>query len=498
MNAASRPAFEYDDVQGLACFGYGKLTEACYYLLRIADLNAAREWLSAAPVDDATTKVPPPETALQLAFTAAGLRALRVPEDVLGGFSAEFVSGVAGHESRSRRLGDVDANAPANWAWGVGDAEPHVLIALFAQESKLDAFASTLRTGLWSQAFVEISCLDTSNLDNHEPFGFRDGISQPDIDWGRKRELRGNKPSYGDTIAVGELLLGYPNEYDRYTERPLVEPGGAADLLAAAEDDPSKRDVARNGTYLVLRDLRQDVRGFWSFAQTEELASAFVGRTTEGEPLVPAAPGPIEGITKRNPSDPENNFTYEGDRDGTRCPYGAHIRRTNPRNGDFPAVPSGPVETVAQMLGFRKSAFHDDLISSVRFHRILRRGREYGEELPPEKARLPGPDGEKPRGLRFVCLNANIGRQFEFLQNAWIASDSFNAMTGESDPLLGNRGPAPGGRATDTFVLNRERSARRRVTGLPRFVTVTGGAYFLLPGLRSLRYLLRVGAEGTK
>ncbi len=29
---------------------------------------------------------------------------------------------------------------------------------------------------------------------------------------------------------------------------------------------------------------------------------------------------------------------------------------------------------------------------------------------------------------------------------------------------------------------------RRRVSGLPQFVTVRGGAYFFLPSLRALRY----------
>jgi hypothetical protein len=29
---------------------------------------------------------------------------------------------------------------------------------------------------------------------------------------------------------------------------------------------------------------------------------------------------------------------------------------------------------------------------------------------------------------------------------------------------------------------------RRRVSNLPQFVTVRGGAYFFLPGLRALRY----------
>jgi deferrochelatase/peroxidase EfeB len=150
------------------------------------------------------------------------------------------------------------------------------------------------------------------------------------------------------------------------------------------------------------------------------------------------------------------------------------------------------------MLGFRKSAFHDDLTSSVRFHRILRRGREYGPGLTPADAQLPPPANDPPRGLRFVCLNANIGRQFEFLQNAWIASDFFNGLVGEADPLLGNREPGLAGESTDAFVLNRAHRARRRVPALPQFVTVTGGAYFFLPSLRGLRYFAQAGEEGSQ
>jgi deferrochelatase/peroxidase EfeB len=499
MNAtAAGSAVEYDDVQGIVRFGYKHLTEARYLLLRVADARAARAWLGAAPVATSATATTLPDTALHVAFTAEGLRALDVPEEVVGAFSAEFVSGIAGHESRSRRLGDVGGNAPVHWIWGVGGGEPHVLVALFAAPGKVDALASSLRGEPWNAAFAQIACLDTSDLGGVEPFGFTDGISQPAIDWECVRPLRGNKPRYGNLVAIGEFLLGYPNEYDCYTERPLVDPGGAAALLPPAAEDSSRRDVGRNGTYLVLRDLRQDVRGFWSFAQSDDLASAFVGRRRNGDPLVPPATAPIEGSGKTTPGTPENNFTYAGDPQGVLCPFGAHIRRANPRTGDFPTVPSGPIATAAAMLGLAGSAFHDDLTSSVRFHRILRRGREYGSGLSPQEARAPAPAGEPPRGLRFVCLNANIARQFEFLQNAWISNDSFDGLIGESDPLLGDREPAPGGRATDSFVANRKDAARRRIAGLPRFVTVTGGAYFFLPGLRSLRYLLSFGTEGAK
>jgi deferrochelatase/peroxidase EfeB len=498
MSGEQRGAVELGDVQGIVHYAHNQLTDACYFLLRIAEPEAARAWLRSAPVTSAAATSPLPRTALQIAFTAPGLRALGVPESVVSQFSPEFVSGIAGDENRSRRLGDTGADAPRNWAWGTNGREPHVLAALFADAGTLDVFAGTVQTDEWSRAFDPIACLDTSNLGGFEQFGFTDGISQPDIDWPQERKLSGDKPRYGNTVALGEFLLGYRNEYDCYTERPLVSSGGVNDLLAPAEDDPSKRDVGRNGTYLVLRDLRQDVRAFWSFAKSEELASALVGRRTNGDPLVPLAATPIEGIGTTPQALSQNNFTYADDPDGTRCPFGAHIRRANPRNADFPEPPSGSIDTVVEMLGLRQAAFHDDLTSSVRFHRVLRRGREYGPRLTPSDAQTPAPENDPPRGLRFLCLNANITRQFEFLQNAWIASDSFNGLIGEADPLLGNRESGPGGRATNAFVLNRVRAARRRITGLPRFVTVTGGAYFFLPGLRTLRYFVQAGVEGVQ
>lgn len=475
-------AVDYADVQGIVRFAHKHLTDAAYLLLKVADPHAARAWLRDAPVTSAIEVSPLPSSALQVAFSASGLHALGVPPGVVAQFSPEFLAGIAGDANRSRRLGDLGANAPKNWAWGTEDRVPHLMLALFAQQGTLDTVAATLRTPLWSRAFDQIAELSTSNLNGVEQFGFTDGISQPEIDWERSRTLRGDKPQYGNVIALGEMLLGYPNEYDCYTERPLLSPGGVNDLLSAAEDDPTQRDLGRNGTYVVLRDLRQDVRGFWSFAKTEALASAFVGRRRNGDPLVPA------GAT-------QNDFTYEADPGGTQCPFGAHIRRSNPRNGDFPTPPSGPISTALAMLGFQKAAFHDDLTSSVRFHRILRRGREYGPPLAPPDATLPAPPGDPARGLRFLCVNANIGRQFEFLQNAWLSSATFNGLVGESDPLLGNREPGPDGRATDTFVMNRPDAARTRFDAVPQFVTVTGGAYFFLPSLSALRYICHAGEE---
>ena len=91
-------------------------------------------------------------------------------------------------------------------------------------------------------------------------------------------------------------------------------------------------------------------------------------------------------------------------------------------------------------------------------------------------------------GCYFICLNANISRQFEFIQNAWLISARFDGMSGEADPLLGNREPMPAGHPTDGFTLPQPNGISRTIAGLPTFITVRGGAYFFLPGLRALRY----------
>jgi deferrochelatase/peroxidase EfeB len=205
--------------------------------------------------------------------------------------------------------------------------------------------------------------------------------------------------------------------------------------------------------------------------------------------LVPIQSEPIPGTDSDSVA--RNQFTYETDAIGARCPFGAHVRRTNPRNSDFPERRIGALRKLAIMLGFGPKGFYDDITSSVRFHRILRRGREYGSELLPEDALQHPPPNESPRGLHFICLNANISRQFEFLQNAWIANTKFSGVTGESDPLLGNRESLPGCPITGNFTIPVDGELRRRVSGLPQFVTVRGGAYFFLPSLRALQYLAR-------
>src|SRR5271169_1121494 len=337
---------DYGDVQGLVRFGFGKMTEACYLLLRIKDAASAREWLKKTQgnITTAEEKKSPPQTALQLAFTREGLEELQVPASVIAGFSLEFKSGIAGEENRSRRLGDTGANSPEHWRWGASDNVPHAVVMLFAEPGLLEGWKQSIQDQSWNTAFDEIACLPTTDMGGVEPFGFIDGISQPELDWEHARKVASNcdQLKYGNVVCLGEFLLGYPNEYGRFTDRPLLDPQdrGSEELLPAA-DQADKKDLGLNGTFVVMRQLEQDVRGFWQFLDKAsasdkdvryKLAEAFVGRAySNGAPLVPLSETPIPGVgsvgndSKRKQDSERNQFTYDSDVDGSRCPFGAHI-----------------------------------------------------------------------------------------------------------------------------------------------------------------------------
>jgi len=460
-------ALESADVQGIVARAYPELEAATYLPLSIGDAAAARRWLGsvAGAVTPATER--PEAVALNLALTGSGLARLGLAEEVLRMFSMPFLEGLA-VGPRSRALGDVGPDAPARWAWG-GPREPEVdaILMLYARD---DAALATLveehGRALADHGLSVLVRLETSHVGGHEPFGFRDGISQPIVEGLSKSGPEAN------TVRNGEFVLGYPNEYGLYTDRPTLDPGADPEGVLPRDPQGSGRaDLGRNGSYLVFRQLAQDVAGFWSFldgatrddrgegdaGRRRALAAKIVGRWPDGAPLA-LAPEDDPALATAN------DFGYHReDPHGLRCPIGAHVRRSHPRDSLDPSP--GSAESIA--VGKR--------------HRILRRGRKYGPPLSEEEALARASGGEDERGLHFICLNGNIARQFEFIQHTWQSNPNFAGLYGEPDPLVATAGGA-------TFTIPGD-PVRRRVTGVPSFVSVRGGAYFFLPGLRALRYL---------
>jgi hypothetical protein len=343
-----------DDIQRLLGFGHKYYTDTAFLLLRVIDRQAACAWLAQAPVAGAASVDPLPQTILRLALTSPGRRALGVPASVVDAFSAEFVTGLGSGASQGRRLGDVESKYPAAWYWGTGERVPHVLVMLYAMPGRLPDWQRRITTEC-AAGFRVIDCLAGSDMSGHEPFGFADGLSQPELDWGRRRLPRDETRSkYDNLCCLGEFLLGYPNGYSGYTDRPLLDPAREAQrLLPRAEDAPAQADLGRNGSYLVIRQLEQDVAGFLRWlderaggdaTRRESLAVTMVGRTLDGKPLAEFRGGDL------------NDFNFDADPDGLRCPIGAHIRRSNPRSADLPPGDNQGLSLLLRTLGLDASA----------------------------------------------------------------------------------------------------------------------------------------------
>ena len=303
--------------------------------------------------------------------------------------------------------------------------------------------------------------------DRREHFGFADGISQAGVE-GSGHSARGGE----EQVEAGEFVLGYENAYGKLPFVPNAAPAlDSAGALADCEAEGQRRALGRNGTYLVARQLSQDVFGFWNAmrkaAQAEHdastaadravyLAAKCVGRWPSGAPLVTCPEQDDASCGNRN------DFGYFlRDRHGERCPVGAHIRRANPRDSLEP-----------------------DPFSSKKVvdrHRIIRRGRSFGPYI--DKPWLIERDDGQERGLFFVCINANIRRQFEFIQQTWINNPKFGGLYDERDPLVGAKDGEGG-----AFSIP-GKPVRRRIEDLPSFTTVRGAEYFFLPSVRALKFL---------
>jgi Dyp-type peroxidase family len=416
------------DLQGNILCGYGrKYAHGVFVFFRIESPRAFRRWLG-AHLGSITTAEPweeKPISTLNVALSFKGLRAVGLPDEVLDTFPDDFRHGM---EARSRRLGDTGESDPGRW-----DTRLKGLHGVLTSVARAPAARSERRRELEAgarDAGLAVVCAQDTDVskDGREHFGFVDGISQPAIDdpdagpWKRPGDV---------PVKPGEFVLGYMDE------------GG---VIA-----PEPARIGASGSYMVVRKLEQDVGGLWDFIGAEAgpdrmewLAAKLVGRWPDGTPLVqsPHVPG------GRADDDDQhrrrlNDFTYTGDPDGYRCPIGAHIRRANPR---------------------------DSLDREWRFtnrHRIIRRGMPY----------TANDDREKP-GLMFVCYQASIKRQFEFVQSQWMGDGNAFGLGSDPDFIAG---PVAGKMTIQ--------GTPPRFVPMRRFVTTRGGDYFFAPGIAALRHL---------
>ncbi len=477
---------ELNDIQGIVISGYGHLPWSAYLFLQFQDPAAGRRWIEGLSSRITTARwqhgnlVVKPMSAINLALTAAGLRKLGMKPETLNTFAQEFEQGMAAG-SRSRRIGDKGASDPAYWEFGgrepPAQGDIHALLILQATQHdqdnpklpSLNAMCVNFEHEFAQYAIEEVVSprhVLKQFADGKEHFGFRDSIAQPMIAGSPNTRSHAQK-----SIKAGEFILGYQNEYGVLPQSPVVRKAeDTTNLLHDHEPDKDLgevKDFGRNGTYLVLRKLAQDVAAFRRFlreqCETEDgrrlLAAKFVGRWEGGAPLVLA-----------DHDDPtlstENDFGYaETDFQGLRCPMGAHIRRANPRDA------------------FVGSA--EESVRVVNRHRLIRRGVPYGPRLAPDIYQ----DDGVPRGLLFICLNADIERQFELVQQDWINSPKFGGAYTDADVVAGANDPASSRISSQrTFTIPAE-PVRRRILNIPRFITTRGGAYFFLPSIRGLRFL---------
>ena len=344
---------------------------------------------------------------------------------------------------------------------------------MIAGEEEINKHTRLLREEFEQYGLKQVFLLDGETFpEGREHFGFRESIAQPAIIGSGVIGIR------NDNIEPGEFIMGYKNEYDVYPDTPLLkESQGNVQMLPDDPEGSGYKDLGRNGTYFVLRQLKEDVDGFWNFLneksknedgtvnveESTKLAAKMMGRWPGGAPLV-KFPDKDPGII----SD-DNDFAYtDTDELGLKCPFGSHIRRTNPRDN---FEETGPSES----------------LRLTRKHRIIRRVRSYGETFT-GSATHHTPNDEV--GILFGCFNADISRQFEFIQYTWANYPKFKQLYSDPDPFIGVReNPEPG--IEQKFTIPQP-TANKYITGLKSFVTVKGGAYFFFPSVTVVEYLSTV------
>jgi deferrochelatase/peroxidase EfeB len=514
FGSTQRPAvkLESNEIQSLLFGGLGFMPHGKVLLVDLsASRPAVRAWLKAVGPDVAFDdgRRLRHKAIVTLALGPGALAGAGLPAESLETFPAAFLDGMTG-PGRARILGDDDT--ADGWWWGADRPHDAALLIYGVDPAAVQDLVDKIDAITRRHGHEVAHAIDLAPVPDevHEPFGFLDGVSQPVIR-GTYQGLR--NPDAIHLVEPGEFILGYPDNRGNLPPGPALlgidDPDNRLPIRCDASGSfstsvvDSPREIGRNGSFLVIRQLEQDHDAFWSYCETQAeilkhrlpapyvidkafIGAKMIGRWPNGSSLIrnPYLPYGAPGLTSSKPtrrpqshpagiapsiapapavpadprasaSDPDaadNDFLFGAeDPQGLRCPYGAHIRRANPRDSLDPGS--------------------QDQIDISNRHRILRVGREY----------TPA-DGQKP-GLLFMCLNGDIERQFEFVQQTWLGSETFHGLSGERDPIAGNAGACSAGFTIPT------RDGPVRLEPLARFVTPRGGGYFFVPGKTLLEFL---------
>jgi Dyp-type peroxidase family len=402
---------------------------------------------------------------MNLALTHEGLGKLGVDESELAQFPEEFREGM---RKRNSILGDVGENDPDRWPNDLGRSPIHALMIVAAdsmEDLNREALYFIRQAASHGVSLVfQQDGMTRTDAPGHEHFGFKDGISQPGIrslvasSW---QNGSGEDDSHQDVVAGGEFVVGYPRE------RPSAQE--ADDRL-----NPQPK-WTKNGSYMVFRRLRQDVKGFRDFVTAEAaeqkmsvdlFEAKLVGRYRSGAPLAVADNAPVDPGTMKPDilkKDKINAFGYSTDPKGTQVPRAAHIRKSYSRD-----------QQVSDNLAGERP-------------RILRRGIPFGQSFRhgnrPDSPYGDSPDFPNDRGLCFVCYQRSIREQFEVIQSRWVNDETVPEEGDGVDPVASQASPKrtiriPGAK-TDPVHLYRQ------------WVTTTGGEYFFSPSISALKWLSR-------
>jgi deferrochelatase/peroxidase EfeB len=462
------PALRRDNIQGLIVASYQ--TECSRHLLfEIADADGTRSFLQylIPRITRASTSLSgKPEPLINVGITYRGLRQL-IPtlEADDPAFEQAFKN-----LPNTEAMGDVASSAMENW-WNrqFSTSQIHLIVVIHCRSLRvLDEATAEIRAQVEGSGLRELlpgdggtALTGQSNETNPRElhFGYQDGFSQPPVNWDDVAE----KP---DLIDRREFLLGQePAEF------PM---GGSVKKWSSFPSEPPWLDIVADGSIGVMRWIYQDVATFEKFLTEaapqiapnlppeegrELVAAKMMGRWRNGTPLVlsPDKPDETQKLAYQN-------FNYQNDQDGLRCPLAAHIRIANHRDDPLDGKNSVMFE------GWRPN--------------ILRRGHSYGPKLVGEE------DDNVDRGVIGLFFCTSINDQFYPLMR-WMRMTNFrkgwpmDAMH-QQDPIVGPR-DLPF--ADPSFVVPvMENNVRKDVTlsNLPSFVRTKGTVFMLMPGIESL------------